>query len=65
MDGKTSELVFIGFLLPVIFAIALVAEGTYRMVRQENRREEGAFNMILGSVLLFTLSLFYILFFKR
>lgn len=56
MDPNSVDILYLGFLLPVLFSITLVAEGIYRVYRKEG----GVFNVILGILILLGLALFYV-----
>lgn len=60
MDSKLMDVIYLGFILPALFAISLVAEGIYRMIRLEDRREEGVFNVLLGTMVLVVLIIIYL-----
>lgn len=40
----SSEILYIGFILPSLFAVTLVIEGVYKIVRHE----EGGFTLFMG-----------------
>ncbi|OGK56581.1 hypothetical protein A3J15_01640 [Candidatus Roizmanbacteria bacterium RIFCSPLOWO2_02_FULL_38_10] len=44
MIGKSPEFLYIGFILPTLFALTLVGEGIYKI----SKNEEGFFTFILG-----------------
>jgi hypothetical protein len=60
MDNKSLEIIYLGFLLPGLFALSLVAEGIYKI----SKHEEGFFSFALGILFLVSLGLVYIFFLK-
>lgn len=44
MIGNSPEFLYIGFILPTLFALTLVGEGIYKI----SKNEEGFFTFILG-----------------
>ncbi len=60
MDQKSLEMLYLGFLLPGLFSLTLVAEGIYKI----SKHEEGFFTFALGFLFLVGLGLFY-LFIKK
>ena len=61
MDKSQLEIVYLGFLLPGLFCLTLVAEGLYKI----SRHEEGFFTFALGILFLLALALSYILLFNQ
>ena len=61
MDDKLLQLVYIGFLLPSLFSLTLVAEGIYNI----SRREEGFFTFVLGILFLSGVTIAYLFLFNR
>ncbi|MFN4212595.1 MAG: hypothetical protein ACK4FL_01360 [Microgenomates group bacterium] len=61
MEQKTLEIIYLGFLLPGLFSLTLVAEGIYKI----SRHEEGFFTFALGILFLVGLGLIYLFLFKR
>lgn len=61
MDEKILQFVYLGFLLPSLFALTLVAEGIYKI----SRHEEGFFTFALGILFLVGLAIAYLFLFKR
>ncbi|PIS15931.1 hypothetical protein COT62_01050 [Candidatus Roizmanbacteria bacterium CG09_land_8_20_14_0_10_41_9] len=55
MDQKSLEIIYLGFLLPSLFALTLVAEGIYKI----SKHEEGFFTFALGTLFLLGLGLAY------
>lgn len=61
MDNKSLEIIYLGFLLPGLFALSLIAEGIYKI----SKHEEGFFSFALGILFLVSLGLVYIFFLKQ
>lgn len=61
MEQKSIEIIYLGFLLPGLFSLSLVAEGLYKI----SRHEEGFFTFALGILFLVGLGLSYIFLFKK
>ncbi|OGK18087.1 hypothetical protein A2866_03085 [Candidatus Roizmanbacteria bacterium RIFCSPHIGHO2_01_FULL_39_8] len=61
MDERILQFVYLGFLLPSLFALTLVAEGIYKI----SRHEEGFFTFALGILFLVGLAIAYLFLFKR
>lgn len=61
MDKTQLEIIYLGFLLPGLFSLTLVAEGLYKI----SRHEEGFFTFALGILFLLALALGYILLFSQ
>ncbi len=61
MINYSQEIIYIGFLLPAIFSMTLVAEGIYKI----HKHEEGLFTFLIGVVFIISLGIFYILLFPR
>ena len=61
MDGKLLQIVYLGFLLPGLFAMTLVAEGIYKI----SRHEEGFFTFALGILFLVGLTIAYLFLFNK
>lgn len=61
MEQKTLEIIYLGFLLPGLFALTLVAEGIYKI----SKNEEGFFTFALGILFLVGLGLVYLFLFKQ
>lgn len=62
MDQTKIEIIYLGFLLPGLFSLTLVAEGLYKI----SKHEEGFFTFALGILFLLGLGLGYVLlFFNR
>ena len=61
MDGKLLQIVYLGFLLPGLFAMTLVAEGIYNI----SRHEEGFFTFALGILFLVGLTIAYLFLFNK
>ena len=61
MDEKILQFVYLGFLLPSLFAMTLVVEGIYKI----SRHEEGFFTFALGILFLVGLAIAYLFLFKR
>ncbi len=61
MDDKLLQIVYLGFLLPGLFALTLVAEGIYKI----SRREEGFFTFALGILFLVGLTIAYLFLFNK
>lgn len=61
MDKTQLEIIYLGFLLPGLFSLTLVAEGLYKI----SKHEEGFFSFALGILFLISLILSYLLFFNK
>ena len=61
MDAKLLQIVYLGFLLPGLFALTLVAEGIYKI----SRHEEGFFTFALGILFLVGLAIAYLFLFNK
>lgn len=61
MDKSQLEVIYLGFLLPGLFSLTLVAEGLYKI----SHHEEGFFTFALGILFLLALSLGYLLLFAK
>ena len=61
MDPKSVEIIYLGFLLPGLFSLTLVAEGMYKI----SKKEEGFFTFALGLLFLIGLGLAYLFLFKK
>lgn len=61
MDKTSIEIIYLGFLLPGLFSLTLVAEGIYKISKQE----EGFFTFALGLLFLIGLGLSYLFLFKK
>ncbi|MBI4225809.1 hypothetical protein HY612_01730 [Candidatus Roizmanbacteria bacterium] len=61
MDDKLLQIVYLGFLLPGLFALTLVAEGIYKI----SRHEEGFFTFALGILFLVGLTIVYLFLFNK
>ena len=61
MDQKLLQIVYIGFFLPGLFALTLVAEGIYKI----SRHEEGFFTFALGILFLVGLTIAYLFLFQK
>jgi hypothetical protein len=58
---KTPEFFYIGFFLPLLFALTMIGEGIYKILR----KDDGFFTLIMGFVFLFgILGAYYLLFTK-
>lgn len=55
------EILYLGFLLPGLFAMTLAAEGLYKM----HKHEEGFFTFALGILFLVGLSIAYFFFLQK
>ncbi len=60
MEQKYLEIIYMGFLLPGLFALTLAAEGLYKI----SKHEEGFFTFVLEMLFLIGLGLAYLLLFK-
>jgi len=61
MDQKSLEVIYLGFLLPGLFSLTLVAEGIYKI----SKHEEGFFTFALGILFLIGLGLAYLFLYNR
>ncbi|OGK16250.1 hypothetical protein A2774_04670 [Candidatus Roizmanbacteria bacterium RIFCSPHIGHO2_01_FULL_39_12c] len=61
MDDTVLRLIYMGFLLPSLFALTLVAEGIYNI----SRHEEGFFTFVLGTLFLAGVTIAYMFLFNR
>ncbi len=61
MDQKSLEIIYLGFLLPGLFSMTLVAEGIYKI----SKHEEGFFTFALGLLFLIGLGLAYLFLFNK
>lgn len=61
MDQKSLEIIYLGFLLPGLFSLTLVAEGIYKVTKHE----EGFFTFALGILFLVGLGLAYLFLFNK
>lgn len=59
--GQSFEIVYIGFLLPGLFAMTLAAEGLYKIYKHE----EGFFTFVLGVLFLVGLGFAYLFLIKQ
>lgn len=59
MDQNKIEIIYLGFLLPGLFSLTLVAEGLYKI----SKHEEGFFTFALGILFLLGLGMGYIFLF--
>ncbi len=58
MDVRSPEFLYMGFILPGLFALTLVGEGIYKIKKQE----EGFFTLFLGVLFLVVIFIGYYLF---
>lgn len=56
MDQKFLEMMYLGFLLPGLFSLTLIAEGLYKV----SKHEDGFFTFALGTLFLVGLGLAYL-----
>jgi len=61
MNDRFLQIVYLGFLLPGLFALTLVAEGIYKI----SRHEEGFFTFALGILFLVGLTIAYLFLFNK
>jgi len=61
MSNQSLELIYLGFLLPGLFSLTLVAEGIYKI----SKHEEGFFTFALGILFLIGLGLAYLFLFNQ
>ncbi|OGK16625.1 hypothetical protein A2690_03355 [Candidatus Roizmanbacteria bacterium RIFCSPHIGHO2_01_FULL_39_12b] len=61
MTLASSEFLYVGFVLPMLFALTLVGEGIYKIAKNE----EGYLTFILGIIFLIGVVLGYIYIFSR
>jgi len=61
MEERLLQLTYLGFLLPGLFAMTLVAEGIYKI----SRHEEGFFTFALGILFLVGLTIAYLFLFNK
>ena len=61
MNDRFLQIVYLGFLLPGLFALTLVAEGIYKI----SRHEEGFFTFALGVLFLVGLTIAYLFLFNK
>jgi hypothetical protein len=59
VDQNKIEIIYLGFLLPGLFSLTLVAEGLYKI----SKHEEGFFTFALGILFLLGLGMGYIFLF--
>lgn len=57
MTNYANEIIYIGFLLPAVFSLTLVAEGIYKI----RKHEEGMFTFLIGLFFILSLAVFYLL----
>jgi len=55
MIGSSPEFLYIGFILPSLFALTLVGEGIYKFIK----KEEGLFTFLLGIFFLIAVAIGY------
>ncbi|OGK23668.1 hypothetical protein A3A46_02075 [Candidatus Roizmanbacteria bacterium RIFCSPLOWO2_01_FULL_37_13] len=60
MEEKLLQLTYLGFLLPGLFAMTLVAEGIYKV----SRHEEGFFTFTLGVLFLVGVTIAFLFLFN-
>ncbi len=61
MDSQSYEIIYLGFLLPGLFALTLAVEGIYKI----SKHEEGFLSFALGILFLVSLALVYLFFLKK
>lgn len=61
MEQRSLEIIYLGFLLPGLFSLTLVAEGIYKIYKHE----EGFFTFALGILFLVGLGIAYLFMFRR
>jgi len=61
LESTKIEIIYLGFVLPGLFALTLVAEGLYKIANHE----EGFFTFVIGILFLISLTLAYFLLFNK
>jgi hypothetical protein len=59
MDPTSPEFLYIGFILPMLFALTLVGEGIYKITKEQ----EGYYTFLLGLIFLLGIILGYLFIF--